>query len=242
MRASFAILSAAALLAACSTSDAREAKLSGVEGTRNFAVSDFNRVSLSGSDNVVVKVGPAASVSARGDTAILDRLEVEVVDGELRIGRKKERGIRWNRHNADATVTVTLPQLRGVAVAGSGNMDVDKARADAFAASIAGSGNLRIASLDAEAASLDVAGSGNALLAGRARSLDVSIAGSGNAEAAGFKAERASISIAGSGNARADVTGEAVVSILGSGDAEIVGPAKCRVSKMGSGSVRCGPA
>lgn len=239
MRSIFAVLPVA-LLAACASGEARETGLSGVEGTRSFAAAGFDRVSLRGSDDVVVKVGPAPSVTARGDTAILDRLEVEVVDGELRVGRKDERGFRWRGDRGSALVTVTLPRLVAASVMGSGDMAVDRAEASSFDASVAGSGNLRIASLTADAAEVSIAGSGNATIeSGRGKSLDVAIAGSGNADAAGFRSDRADISIAGSGNARAAVDGEAEVSILGSGNADIVGDARCKVSKLGSGEARC---
>lgn len=239
MRGLLAIVPASLLAACAASGNAQEARLSGVEGSRSFNVSGFERVSLRGSDNVVVKVGPAASVTAKGDTAILDRLEIEVVNGELRVGR--EEGFRWRGDQGSALVTVTLPRLTAASVAGSGDMDVDRAEASSFDAAIAGSGNLRIASLTADAAEISIAGSGNATIdAGRGKSLDVSIAGSGNADAAGFRSERADISIAGSGNARAAVDGEADISIIGSGDAEIIGNARCQVSKMGSGDARCG--
>lgn len=227
-------------LAACTMGNANEAEVqpSGVDGNRSFAASGFDKVALRGPDRVIVKVGPAMSVSAVGDTAILDRLEIEVVDGTLRVGRKESQGIGW-RKGGEATVTVTLPALTAASVAGSGDMDVDRAQAASFDASIAGSGNLRIASLTADSASINVAGSGDARIAGQAQSVDVAIAGSGDVDLAGLKSERAGIAIAGSGNVRAGVTGEAEVSILGSGNVEISGGAKCTVSKLGSGEVRC---
>lgn len=229
------------LVAACASGKAAEteSQLSGVQGERSFTAAGFDRVSLRGSDNVVVRVGPGESVVARGDTAILDRLEIEVVDGELRVGRKEQKGFRWGGQRGHATVTVTLPRLVAASVAGSGDMEVDRAQADRFGASVAGSGNLRIANLVANSTDLAVAGSGNARIAGRSRDLDLNVAGSGNAEAGGFRAQRADVSIAGSGNAAVTVDSVANVSIVGSGNADILGSAKCSVSKMGSGTVRC---
>lgn len=241
MRTLLSLIPFALAASACASGNADEAEVqpSGVEGNRSFAASGFDKVALRGPDDIVVRVGPAASVSAVGDTAVLDRLEIEVVDGTLRVGRKENQRVGWRR-TGDATVTVTLPLLTGASVAGSGNMDVDRAEATDFDASVAGSGNLRIASLTAEAADISIAGSGDASVAGQARSIDVSIAGSGNVDASSLKSERADISIAGSGNIRAAVDGEAEVSILGSGDVEITGKATCEVSKLGSGEVRCG--
>lgn len=234
----FTILAvAAATLSACGVVRAESAESGG--GTRSFAARGFDRVALRGADNVVVRVGVAESVTATGPDDVLDRLEVEVVNGELRIGREKKWKLGWSRDSKPAVITVTLPRIRGASVAGSGDMDVDRAQANAFEGSVAGSGNLSVNRLQAASASLSIAGSGNASVTGQAGSVDISVAGSGNMSAGGLKAERAKIRIAGSGDVRAQVSGEADVSILGSGDVDLVGNPRCRVSKMGSGEVRC---
>jgi hypothetical protein len=232
------VAAAAALLAGCGVVHAENHD--GGSGSRSFDARGFDRVSLRGSDNVVVRVGGTESVTATGPNDMLDKLEVKVVDGELRIGREKHWGWNWSSNREPTLITVTVPRLRGASIAGSGDMKVDNVQAASFQGSVAGSGNLTIGALQADSASLDVAGSGDTSIAGVAKSIDVSIAGSGNVDARGLKSERAKISIAGSGDVRAAVSGEADVSIIGSGDVDIAGSARCRVSKMGSGDVRCG--
>lgn len=234
-----ALVAATVLVAGCGMVRA-ENHDGGPTATRGFDVRGFDRVALRGSDDVVVRVGGAESVTATGPQQVLDKLEVKVVDGELRIGREKGWSWGWSRDQDRTVVTVTLPLLRGASVAGSGDMKVDNVQTASFSGAVAGSGHLSIASLAADAASFDIAGSGDATVAGAAKSIDVSIAGSGNLDARGLKSERAKISIAGSGDVRAAVSGEADVSILGSGDVDIAGTPRCRVSKMGSGDVRCG--
>lgn len=223
-----------ALLSACGSVQAQGG------GTRSFDVRGFDRVSLRGSDNVVVRVGGGESVTATGPNDVLDKLEVTVVSGELRIGREKKWNLGWSSDRKPAAITVTLPQLRGASITGSGDMQVDRAQAASFSGSVAGSGNLAIAALQADAASIRIAGSGDASVAGQTRSLDISIAGSGDLDAPGLKSDRAKISIAGSGNVRTHVSAEADVSIVGSGDVTLAGKARCRISKMGSGDVNCG--
>jgi len=228
---------AAILLSGCGVVHAE----SGAGSTRSFAVRGFDRVSLRGSDDVVVRVGAAESVVATGPEDVLEKLKVEVVNGELRVGRERSIwNLDWSSDRKPAVITVTVPRLCGASVAGSGDMKVDNVNVPSFDGSIAGSGNLAIASLRADAATLSIAGSGDASVSGQARSLDVSIAGSGNLAAQGLRAERAKISIAGSGDVRAHVSGEADVSIVGSGDVVLGGNPRCRTSKMGSGEVRCG--
>lgn len=216
--------------------------LSGKSGTRSFNVSGFDAIALLGPDNVTVKVGAAESVTASGDQALLDRLEVDVKDGRLRIGRQRKNGF-LNGSNGKGAVdfTVTLPALRAASLAGSGNMKIDSAKAAEFSAEIAGSGTLDIGALEAETAKMSIAGSGDVKIAkGGASAADFNIAGSGNVDASGFTTRTSRISIAGSGDAKTNVTDQAKVSIMGSGDVVITGGAQCTVSKIGSGEVRCG--
>ncbi|WP_380875638.1 DUF2807 domain-containing protein [Sphingomonas sp. DBB INV C78] len=227
-----------ALLAACSGSVQAEAE-SGVKGSRDFALSGFDKVDLRGPDDVTVRVGPAASVRAEGDTAILDRLEITVVGNELRVSRKKNQS-NWNGTRGTAKVTVTLPVLTGASIDGSGDMTVDRVKAASFDGSVAGSGNLSVAALEAQAADLSIAGSGNITVAGHTQKVSGSIAGSGNIEAAGLQSDTASLSVMGSGNINVGARTSASVSLMGSGDATVTGGAKCTVRKMGSGDARCG--
>lgn len=229
-------VAAGALAAACSTSNA-SVQASGVRGERSFDVGAFETVELAGSHNVVVTVGGAPSVRAEGDTALLDRLEVRVEGGRLKIGT--ERGWSFSGTGERLTVYVTAPALRGAAIAGSGDMRVGALQTDRFSGEIAGSGNLALERLQAQAAEFSIAGSGDIRAAGQAREARLSIAGSGNADLGGLDAQDANVSIAGSGDASLRATGTASVSIMGSGDVSIAGGARCSVNKMGSGEVRC---
>lgn len=216
------------------------AQSSGTSASRTYDAKDFTGVEVRGSDDVQVRTAEAFSVRAEGDSKILDELEIRVVNGELRVGRKDSDRGWWGRHHNDkgVKVYVTLPHLTSASVAGSGNLDADRGEGD-FKAAVAGSGNLRVAALQAGTVDLAIAGSGDLTVAGTATSLKASIAGSGDIDAKGLTATSAKVSIAGSGNVRGTVNGEADVSVIGSGDAELGGGAKCKVSSMGSGNARC---
>lgn len=233
------VATAALSLSACNFANGMTGDVvqpSGQGATRSFQVADFTGVSLRGADNVEVRTG-AFSVTAEGDTALLDRLEIRKDGNTLRIGRKDGE---WNwGGDKGAKIVVTLPALASADIAGSGDMSIDAAKGD-FSGSVAGSGNMTLANLAGGKADLSIAGSGDINVGGgTATALDVSIAGSGNVGAAGLKAGSADISIAGSGNVRAQVSGDADISLVGSGDVELTGGAKCSVSKMGSGDARC---
>jgi hypothetical protein len=234
-----AIILPVLMLGACSMGEASES--SGKAGVRNFQVGGFDKISLLGSSNVIVTVGGAPSVRAEGDTGHLDKLEVTVENGTLRIGYKKGSwSFGGRKDGGPVTVHVSVPSLAGAEVAGSGDMRIDKVEGGDFAGEIAGSGEIQLASLRARNASFAIAGSGNVTAAGTAETADFEIAGSGDVRAGGLQVKRAKVSIAGSGNVETKATESANVDIMGSGDAVVTGGAKCSVSKMGSGNVRCG--
>ena len=231
----------AILLASCGHAE-RGAASTSAAGSRNFALADFDQVALKGSDDVNVVVGKSFSVSATGPSDELDRLEIVVEDGVLKVGRKSGMSwhIGWSRKGEqDVKVTVTMPAIRGASLAGSGDLAIDSATADSFKISLAGSGNLRVGKLEAKAADLNLAGSGDIAVTGKVGTLEISGAGSGNVVASALEAETADISLAGSGNVSARATGSASVSVMGSGDVTISGTDKCKTSKLGSGSVTC---
>ena len=236
----WAVTTAMILLAGCGVGNAQERAPDTTAGTRSFPVAGFDKVALRGADDVKVRIGDRASVTATGPADVLEQLEAEVKGGQLSLGRKRNGlGLSLGGPRGHAVFTVTLPRLSAAALAGSGDMEIDRVDGPSFEGAVAGSGNLRVAAIRADAAKFEIAGSGNAVVAGTARAIDVAIAGSGDMDAAALKSERAKISIAGSGNVRAGVAQDADISIVGSGDVEIIGSAKCRVSKLGSGNVRC---
>ena len=208
---------------------------------RNYHVSTFDKVTSAGSSLVIVHVGGAASVSADGPAETLDKMEAIVEDGELRIRPKREfrRHFDW-RGLKPATFTVTLPHLTAAALAGSGDMRIDRAEGERFAASVAGSGNMDIATLRVNRAAFNVAGSGNLTARGSAGRAEVSVAGSGDVQTRGVTARTAAVSIVGSGGTELTAKDTVSISIIGSGDAVIAGPAHCTVTRMGSGKARCG--
>ncbi|MFN3387950.1 MAG: head GIN domain-containing protein [Allosphingosinicella sp.] len=227
------------VLAACNMSaGAEESGEEGAAGQRDFQVGAFERVSLLGSQDVIVTVGGAPSVRAEGSEKALERLEVRVENGELRIGYRSN-GILFGSHGR-MTVHVTVPRLTGASIKGSGDIRIDKVEGGDFDGGIAGSGNMEIGAMRVGTARITVAGSGNVSAAGTAEETQVSVAGSGDVSAEGLRAKRAKVSVAGSGDVSAFASESAEVSILGSGDVRIAGTTNCTVTKRGSGSVKCG--
>jgi hypothetical protein len=238
-------IAAAAALAACTVVAAcgQVRAENGPTVTRNYQVGNFQKLEVAGPYDVEVRTGGNPGVSARGSEKLLERTVVEVRGDKLVIRPESNRGwfhFGWSNRGGKADFVVTVPQLRGATIAGSGDIRVDQVHGDSFEGTVAGSGSLDLGSANVQWLKLAIAGSGGVKAgAGKVQNGEYEIAGSGDVDARAVQAEQAKVSIAGSGSVRAQATRTADVSIMGSGDVDVTGGAKCSVSKAGSGNVRC---
>jgi hypothetical protein len=228
-------------VAGCSGSDAvadtREARGDATPATRTYDLADFTGIELAGPDDVVVRRGAAFAVSARGPASAIERLVISVDGNTLRVRRRGSIG--WSSDDDGATVTVTMPVLTKLALAGSGTLTADTLTGARAAVDLAGSGDIAVTNVSATALELAIGGSGDISVAGTARSVDASVAGSGDISGSGLTAPTADVSVAGSGDVALTVTQTADISMIGSGDVTISGGARCTTSAIGSGTARC---
>lgn len=221
-----------AALAACSPVGGATAQTS-----RDFVAAGFNAVRVAGSDTVNVVRGPVASVVARGPAALLDKLVIRTEGATLVVARKSAFGMGWSSGNV--VVTVTMPAIRAVDVAGSSDVSVDRADGVEFDASVSGSGNLDLADIATASTKLRVAGSGNITARGKTQTLSADVSGSGGLAAEKLIADTVSIAVMGSGDARAFARNSATLSVTGSGNANVAGTKQCAITTKGSGEARC---
>lgn len=228
------IAGAAAALVGCNSKDGRDP---GPMTARDYPVGDFKRIESAGSYDVSVRTGAGPTVRAEGPEKMLDRLVIEVKGDELFI-RPRNGGFHWGK-SSPLKISVTVPELHGATIAGSGTISVDKVTGDSFKGTIAGSGDLSVAKVAAKSVEFEIAGSGSGSLAGQADSANYVIAGSGELSAGALKAKDVKLSIAGSGSLDANASGTVRGEIVGSGEARVSGGAKCTVEKVGSGEIIC---
>lgn len=233
-----AAIAASTALAGCQV---RAQEGGGATVSRNYQVGPFQQIEVAGPYDVEVRTGANPSVAARGSEKLLERTVVEVRGDKLVIHPERSKGFfsfGWSTHGK-ASFTVTVPQLSGATIAGSGDIRVDRVQGQRFEGTVAGSGGINVGTLDVQQLKLAIAGSGGVKGSGKAQSAEYDIAGSGDVDAGAIQTQQVKVSIAGSGGVKAHSSGTADVSIMGSGDVEVTGGAKCNVSKAGSGDVRC---
>jgi hypothetical protein len=225
-------------LAACSAGAKEGARET---ARRDFQVGQFQSISLTGSPDVVVTVGGAPSVRAEGDSRLVERLEITVENGDLRIGYRESSS--WNfgfSSDRNVTIHVTVPSLAAATLTGSGEMRVDRVQGERFAGTVTGSGDLHVGQLRAAETAFSVTGSGAIQAAGTAQRSNIELAGSGDINLGNLEIRDATVSVHGSGDVTAKAMEAARVTLMGSGDVAITGPARCQIEKRGSGDVRCG--
>ncbi|HUM13146.1 MAG TPA: head GIN domain-containing protein [Myxococcaceae bacterium] len=199
------------------------------------SVSGFTRIDLMAPVDLEVRPGKFGA-SLEMDSEVARHLTTEVQGDTLRIAFD---GRNLNVHSKQR-IKVTLPELRGVHIQGSGDADIagfkDQEKVEIR---ISGSGDVKFAGT-AGGLAVWIEGSGDVLLAGgQAGSLQARIQGSGNLKATEFKAKNVSVAIDGSGDADVRVAGGALsLSVNGSGDIRWTGEASAvSTATHGSGSI-----
>jgi hypothetical protein len=204
-------------------------------------VTGFERVLFALPGNLSVEQGGNFEVVVEAEPDDLERIETQVNGDELAI--RWDQGLlgMWGGSpGGRIAVRVTMPQLEGLEVAGSGDVEAGSWLTESLNIEVNGSGSVRIAELATEELSLEVAGSGDITVpALDAAALRVEIKGSGNVELAGA-ADRQEIEVMGSGDVdTADLEGARVeVEVMGSGDVTVWANRALSVDIMGSGDVR----
>ena len=187
---------------------------SGVAATQTRHVPAFHSVELAGGNNVVIHVGGKQSVVVKADDNLLRRVTTKVESGTLVIGNTPGSLAA----KSPMSVTVTVPTLTELTLAGGGNIIVNGIKTERLTVNLSGSGNL----------------TGN----GRVSSLDVTLGGSGNSWFTGLVADDVHAVLSGSGNIFVTATKSLDASLPGSGTINYVGnPKDVTKSVTGSGAI-----
>ena len=190
MKASITLLLLAALaLVGCTIGD------DGPRTTQSRDVAAFTRVDNSDSVDVRLRVGEPQRLRVRAGAKVIDDVGTEVRDGTLHLSFDRDGfGV------SDVVVEASVPELTGIEVSGSGDIDAYGIDADAFEARSDGSADIALDGT-AERLALDLDGSGEAYLADlTTRDAHVIVTGSGDAD---VRAEqRLHVYLDGSGDVR----------------------------------------
>jgi hypothetical protein len=178
--------------------------------TRN--VDAFTRVENRDSVDVRLHVGVPQRVRVLAGDKVIDDVQTEVHGDTLEV--------RFDHHGfggSAVTVEADVPQLTGVTVTGSGDVDVDGVDADDFEVRSEGSADIGVE--------------------GTVRRLAVTMEGSGDADLADLDATEAHVSVDGSGDADISAADRLGIDVDGSGDVRYHGDPVVSQHRDGSGGI-----
>jgi hypothetical protein len=184
--------------------------------TENRTVAGFSNVSLSGSGQVVIEQTGTDSLTVTTDDNLLPYIKTEVRGDTLELGFTN--AMTNVSPTKDIVFKLSVKQLAGLEVSGSGEADAKGINED----------RLRI----------KISGSGEVAMQGTANDLDLSISGSGGYRGEGMKTKRAEVGISGSGRAVVAADDQLNANVSGSGSIEYIGDPQVIQHTSGSGSVQ----
>ncbi len=222
------------------------------------SVGQFTKISFGVPGKLYLKQGSPQKVELEGDPEILKEIETKV-DGDRLSIRKKDKWFDWSSGNQRITAYVTMPEIEGVSVNGSGDLiGTSVINTDDLELKVSGSGSLTLELNARGEVEADVSGSGGIKLSGRVKDFESDVSGSGKVNLSATVTGVADFAISGSGKIEARGTAEDVkaaisgsgkvlaadlktnrcqVRISGSGDAEITVVDELDANISGSGSV-----
>lgn len=196
----------------------------------------FTRVGMAVAGDLYISQGDQFEVVIEGPENLLEDI-VTKVEGDL----LKIKYRNWGPHRNSVHVYITMPEIEGLAVSGSGNiMNKTPIQSDDLSLAVSGSGNIRLNNITSDEIGARISGSGNIELSGESTSehLDAAISGSGSIRCGALPAEEVNVKISGSGNAYVFADKKLSVSLAGSGNVKYKGKPVVDARVAGSGKVR----
>jgi hypothetical protein len=207
----------ATTIGACSGTSSSSVTGSGELRTESRDIAGFSTIQVSGSGNVIIEQNGTESLSIEAEDNLLADLTSDVSDGTLRLGTTEGAALR---PTLPITYRVTVEELAGVQLSGSGSVTA--------------------AGITTPAIAIDISGSGDVTVTGTADDQVVTISGSGDYDAGDLATLNSTAEISGSGNLFVDVRDAFEARIDGSGSVTYTGDPQVVQAINGSGELRRG--
>ncbi len=208
---------------------------SGVRVEKQRALPAFSQLRIDGPLDVRLQQAAADQATVIADDNIEPLIET-VVEGDTLVLRLKRDAGFSTRHAP--SIRVDARKLRSVSVQGSGDLAVERFKADALSLAISGSGDVRLGLLELRELNVSISGSGDVQAAGRADLQSWRIDGSGDVDARSLSGRQVKVVLNGSGDADLGVSEQLDAQLSGSGDLSYAGRPQLRQSVSGSGEIR----
>jgi len=205
--------------------------------TRNFGITDFTKIRVSGPYKVTLATGIPPFARASGSSAALDRVLVEVRGDTLVVQSNPSWGGYPGTDPGPVEVTVGTHDLTNASLIGSGSLGIDRVKTQKFTLTIQGSGATRIGAVTSDQLNVSLEGTANAMLAGKAGKVTALVRGVSTLDAASLATPSADIDADGSATIDANVTDMAKINAWGPATVRLSGGPTCTLKVQGSTTV-----
>ena len=203
--------------------------------TKTHTTSDYYKVAVVGSMDVILEKGTEGSIRVTTDENIHEYVTIESNKGVLKIKIKNYVNIKSKK---SIHITVPFKSLDNVSLDGSGSvLTNDQIKSDQFEAKITGSGEMNI-DLDVNRVDAKVIASGDLKIIGTATDLKIKVTGSGDFDGGSLIAQNVEANVTGSGKALVVAKSSIKARVYGSGYIEYLGtPSAIDNKVIGSGDI-----
>ena len=205
--------------------------------TRNFGITDFTKIRVSGPYKVTMATGVAPFARASGSAAALDRVMVEVRGDTLVVQSNASWGGYPGADPGPVEVTVGTHDLTHASLIGSGSVAIDRVKSQRFFLSVQGSGAGEVRDSAIDQLSVSLEGTAAALVNGKAGKLTALVRGVSTLNARGLVTPSADIDADGAATIDATVTDMAKINGWGPATVRLSGRPACTLKVQGSTTV-----
>lgn len=224
----------ALLFSSCQTKEEIEGSGNMVSEERN--VSNFTRISFSGSGNLFITQGSDESIKIEGEDNIIPYLATEVNGDHLQIHFKNFNSIKNFKTTKPLNIYVKVKNIQEIHLSGTGTISSKNLDIDTLKISVSGSGNVDVDVKGRKIVSV-LSGSGGFHVNGTVDSQDIWISGSGIYEGFSLESKNANVKISGAGKVFVNVLESLDVRISGNGVVTYMGNPKINQTIAGSGKI-----
>ncbi len=173
-------------------------------------VGAFEQIITKGAFDIIVAVGKPRKIVARGDTAAVSRLRLDVDNGILTLRQVYDQN-RSYKEPQRLKVTINMEKLTSVKLQGAGDVSITNVNAKEFVVAMSGAGDVNVA--------------------GTCTNLTANISGAGDLDADQLKCQNVAATVNGVGDVSVHASDTINGAISGIGDLVIYGNPKTRTTR-----------
>ena len=228
---------------------------SGIEIEEERQVSGITRVRVANQGDLFIEIGAEESLVIEAEDNLPEYIESDVRGGELVL--ETRHGVNL-RNDQPICYQLVVPELEGISVSSSGDVEAPELEAGRFRISLSSSGEVEVDAIAAKRLDVNISSSGDVtigelqadsldvnisssdsltILDGEVEEQDISISSSGDYGGRDLESQRAEVRLSSSGNATIRVSDELDANLSSSGDLKYIGDPSLNVRTTSSGDV-----